>query len=391
MVKLKKIIALVLAILVCGAGCGKKDAKDVIKNFSDKVNNTKSYTVKGNMEIYAEEETFTYSIVAEFLKDNFYKVAMVNQTNNHEQILLRNEDAVYVITPSLNKSFKFQSEWPDNSSQSYLLKAVVTDMNNDQNSSLEEVENNYIIKSNVNYPNNPELKYQKVTLDKDGNLKKNEIYDEKDTLKMKVTFTSIDYNSSLKESDFKLEEYIKEEDEQDNTENNSTDTKNESETTETESDTSKTNNENETESKEECSEEACKEEQTSCEGDACDKETSSLKDIMYPLYIPSNTYLSTSDKVNTDNGDRIILTFGGEKNFVLVEEKVSASEEFEIIPVYGDPLIVNDTLGALGANSLSWTKDNISYYLAGNDLTTAELISIGKSIRSENITVSKEK
>ena len=112
---------------------------------------------------------------------------------------------------------------------------------------------------------------------------------------------------------------------------------------------------------------------------------------MYPLYIPSNTYLSTSDKVNTDNGNRVILTFGGEKNFVLVEEKASASEEFEIIPVYGDPLIVSDTYGALGANSLTWTKDNISYYLAGNDLTTNELISIGKSIRGEDITVSKEK
>lgn len=387
MVKLKKIIALVLAILICGAGCGKKDAKDVIKNFSEKVNNSKSYTVKGNMEIYAEEETFTYSIVAEFLKENFYKVTMVNQTNNHEQILLRNTDAVYVITPSLNKSFKFQSEWPDNSSQSYLLKAIVTDMKNDQNSSLEEAENNYIIKSNVNYPNNPELKYQKVTLDKDGNLKKNEIYDEKDALKMKVTFTSIDYNASLKETDFKLEEYIKEEDSIDN----QTDSKN-SDASKSKTDSSKTDTQKDsTDSKKECTEESCKEEKTACEGDSCDQETSSLKDIMYPLYIPSNTYLSTSDKVNTDNGNRIILTFGGEKNFVLVEEKVSASKEFEIIPVYGDPLIVNDTLGALGANSLSWTKDNISYYLAGNDLTTAELLSIGKSIRSENITVSKEK
>ena len=43
-------------------------------------------------------------------------------------------------------------------------------------SSYEEVDNNYVIKSSVNYPNNPELKYQKVTLDKDGNLKKNEVY-----------------------------------------------------------------------------------------------------------------------------------------------------------------------------------------------------------------------
>ena len=360
---MKKVLILLLVVSLFITGCGKKNSKNVINDFANKVNNTKSYVLKGTMEIYDDEETFTYSIEANFMKDNFYKVIMVNQTNNHEQVLLKNNDAVYVITPSLNKSFKFQSEWPDNSSQSYLLKAIANDLKNDQNSSLEQIDNNYVVKSSVNYPNNPELKYQKVTLDKDGNLKKNEVYDEKDTLKMKVTFTDVNYDISLNEDDFKLEEYIKEEPKEEKKE-----------------DTKKT-----------CTESTCKEENASCEGDGCEKETGLLENIMYPLYIPSNTYLSTSDKVNTDNGNRVILTFGGEKNFVLVEEKASASEEFEIIPVYGDPLIVSDTYGALGANSLTWTKDNISYYLAGNDLTTNELVSIGKSIRGEDITVSKEK
>ncbi len=359
---MKKSIILLLIMFLCLTGCSKNKSKNIINDFANKVNNTKSYSLKGNMEIYDDEETFTYSIEADFMKENFYKVVMVNQTNNHEQVLLRNLDAVYVITPSLNKSFKFQSEWPDNSSQSYLLKAIITDLKNDQNSSLEEIDDNYVIKSSVNYPNNPELKYQKVTLDKDGNLKKNEIYDEKDTLKMKVTFTAIDYNATLSEDDFKLEEYIKEEPKENN-------------------DSSKTT----------CTKSSCNEQKAKCEGDSCDKETGLLENIMYPLYIPSNTYLSTSDKVNTDNGNRIILTFGGDRNFVLVEEKASVSEDFEIIPVYGDPMIVNDTYGALGANSLAWTKDDVSYYLAGNDLTTNELIAIGKSIRGEDVTVSKEK
>ena len=119
-----------------------------------------------------------------------------------------------------------------------------------------------------------------------------------------------------------------------------------------------------------CEGENCSE-KAPCEGDACEEETGAIEDILYPLYIPSNTYLSSSDKVATDVGDRVILTFGGEKNFVLVEEKAVMAEEFEIIPVYGDPLIVNDTIGALGTNSLTWTKDNISYYLAGNDLRFA--------------------
>ena len=67
---------------------------------NEEITSLKYYNLKGNMEIYTDEETFTYSIEVDYLKDNFYKVNMVNQTNNHEQIILRNNDAVYVITPS---------------------------------------------------------------------------------------------------------------------------------------------------------------------------------------------------------------------------------------------------------------------------------------------------
>ena len=371
-----------LSLTLLVSGCGKTGTENVVKDFTSKVNDSKSYTLKGNMEIYADEETFTYSLEINFLKDYFYKVKMVNQTNNHEQIILRNTEAVYVITPSLNKSFKFQSEWPENSSQAYILSSITTDMNNDTETKVEEVDGNFVIKSKVNYPNNPELSYQKITVDKDNKIKKTEIYDEKDALKMKVTFTSVEYNTNLKEDDFKLEQYIKEETNTKDTENNQTNNQNKNEEC-TDEETCK--------EQQECTGDDCATDNAPCEGDACDEETGAIENILYPLYVPSNTYLSSSDRVETDIGDRIILTFGGEKNFVLVEEKAVMAEEFEIIPVYGDPLIINDTIGALGANSLTWTKDNISYYLAGNDLTTAELLAIGESVGYNNQTVSAEK
>ena len=371
-----------LSLTLLVSGCGKTGTENVVKDFTSKVNDSKSYTLKGNMEIYADEETFTYSLEINFLKDYFYKVKMVNQTNNHEQIILRNTDAVYVITPSLNKSFKFQSEWPENSSQAYILSSITTDMNNDAETKVEEVDGNFVIKSKVNYPNNPELSYQKITVDKDNKIKKTEIYDEKDALKMKVTFTSVEYNTNLKEGDFKLEQYIKEDTNTKDTENNQTNNQNKNEEC-TDEETCK--------EQQECTGDDCETDNAPCEGDACDEETGAIENILYPLYVPSNTYLSSSDRVETDIGDRIILTFGGEKNFVLVEEKAVMAEEFEIIPVYGDPLIVNDIIGALGANSLTWTKDNISYYLAGNDLTTAELLAIGESVGYNNQTVSAEK
>ena len=350
---MKKILIVLLIGMSCFliTGCGKYDGKSFVKELSKKVNNSDSYNLNGVLEIRNNEETYSYDVNVSYKKENNFKVSLKNKINNYEQIILRNSEGIYVLTPSLNKSFKFQSEWPYNSSQAYLLMQINKDIQNDSSKVVAEQNGDFIIKSAVNYPNNTSLKYQKTTLDKDGKLKKNEIYDEKDKLKMKVTITSTDYKANLKESDFKLENYITETKEEDNkkeTENCSTDT--------------------------------CKE-----------KKTGVIEEKLNPLYVPSNTFLSKSDKVSTDTGERYILTFAGDKNFVLVEEVASIPSEFEIIPVYGDPLVVSDTIGALGVNSLTWTKDNISYYLTSSDLTNNELLTIGESIGYNNKSVSKEK
>jgi len=382
MLSLKKFWCLCCAILLLTTGCGKMEATDVVKEFSNTVNNSKSYVLKGTMEIYSDEDTFTYSVEANYLKDNFYKVLLVNQTNNHEQVILRNNDGVYVITPSLNKSFKFQSEWPDNSSQSYLLRALVNDITKDSEVSMEEVDSKYVLKSKVNYPNNSDLVYQKVTLDKNMNLNKVEVFNSSDAIKIKVNVGSLDLKAGLSENDFKLEDYVKE---------NTNDSANSKEPCEDGDTTCKTEdqcdaNDTECKKKSDCSSSNC---------DSKDKTTGVLEDIIYPLYIPSNTYLSGKDKVDTDLGDRVILTFGGDKNFVLVEEAATVSKEFEIIPVYGDPLMLNDTIAALSDNSLYWTSNNVSYYLAGNDLTRDELLNIAKNMNHStsvvNNNVSNEK
>lgn len=394
---MKKFWCLCAAILLMTTGCGKKDSADVVKEFTNTVNNSKSYVLKGTMEIYSDEDTFTYSVEANYLKDNFYKVLLVNQTNNHEQVILRNNDGVYVITPSLNKSFKFQSEWPDNSSQSYLLKAIITDMNNDAEVSMEQVDSKYVVKSKVNYPNNSDLIYQKVTLDKDMNLNKVEVYNASDALKVKVTVGSVDLKAGLSEDDFKLEDFVKETDNgssNNNEANNNGNSNNNTGNNSASSNESKCDEDDETCKKEETCDPAkdknCKNEaESKCEGSNCKSTTTGkLEDIIYPLYIPSNTYLSGKDKVDTDNGERVILTFGGDKSFVLVEEAAMASNEFEIIPVYGDPLMLNDTVAALSENSLYWTSNNVSYYLAGNDLTRDEILNIAKNMNQATSVVS---
>ena len=391
---MKKLAILAIGLMLFITGCGKETEEDLISKFQKNVENAKSYVLKGNMEILSNEETYTYSLEANYLKEDFYKVTLVNQTNNHEQIILKNNDGVYVVTPTLNKSFKFQSEWPSNSSQSYILSSLVEDITKDENTTLEEQDKNYVLKTTVNYPNNSSLTYQKIYFDKEMNLEKVEVYNDEDIVNIKVVFSSIDLKAGLSEEDFLLEDLIDMNAEKGNKENN------EQNGTTTDQTQENTNNNNSTETNTKTNDEDTEtniEEngnQTStdttnnenCENEECDTKSSNILDsVIYPLYIPSETYLSNSEEVDTDEGNRMILTFAGDKNFVLIEEVANVASEFEIIPVYGDPIMLSDTIAAKSANSMYWTSENVSYYLTSNDLTTEEMVTIAESLGNTKV------
>lgn len=332
---MKKYLVVLLGVL-CLFGCGKADQSNVKDEFVKNVSKKNSYLVKGTMNIISNEDTFSYNVTVAKSNDN-YRVNLVNTINNHEQVILRSNNEVYVVTPSLNKSFKFQSEWPDNGSQAYLLNSLVNDINNDSESKAEADGDGFVISSKVNYPNNANLVSEKIYLDKKSNLKKVEVLDKDGKVKITVNYTSIDFKPTFKDDYFKLESLI--------------------------------------------DEECCK-----------DKETSALMDdIVYPLYLPSNTYLSTKDTVNTESGNRVILTFTGDSPFTLIEEKTVANSEFEIIPVYGEPLMLSETMGALSSNSLYFTSNNVDFYLSSDKLSGNELLTIAESITGSSLSVSGDK
>lgn len=386
---MKKYLILIVVMLLTLTGCGSYKMEDAVNDFTKKVENSKSYKLNGTMQINSGEEIFTYNIDAYYLKDDYYKVILVNQTNNHEQIILKNKEGLYVVTPSLNKSFKFDSVWPENSSQAYLLKNLVNDLKNDSEKEFESLEKGYILKSKVNYPNNEELEYQKMYFNKDMNLEKVEVYTKDNIVKIKVEFKDINLKAKLKEDDFLLDDLVKDNKDEINKDNVK---ENESNNTNNENESNINNKINEQEKNEkenkECLNDNCNKENDKCKENECDKQTGALDGIIYPLYLPTNTHLKSSETIQTTNGDRVILTFAGDKNFVIVEETAKSASEFEIIPVFGDPLMLDKTIAALSSNSISWNSENISYYLVSSDLSTNEIVNVAKSLGNSKTVIS---
>lgn len=330
---MKKYFLYALLLFSClgMVGCVKSGENDIVKDLSKKIKKTDGYYLNGELQIINNEDSYLYDVEVAYEKEDNFRVSLKNKTNNHEQIILKNMDGVYVLTPSLNKSFKFQSEWPYNNSQAYLLQTIVMDIENDSDRLFEQTDNGYIFTTKVNYSSNNNLVKQKISLDKDLNLKEVIILNSKDEIQMKMTFNSIDYKATYDDTYFTLKG---------NMSNVQTET------------TSKT-----------------------------------LDSIIYPMYIPENTKLSGQEKVLTDNGERIILTFSGDSPFTLVQETANITEEFLTIPMYGEPYMITGTVGALSEDSITWSSNGVEFYVVSDKLSTEQLLEVANSINT--ITVSK--
>ena len=324
---MKKLLALFFFSIFLLAGCGKYGEEDVIKDFKKKVEDAKAYYVEGNLELVNNDDVYHYDVEVAYKEDNYYRVSLTNTSNDHTQVILKNDDGVYVVTPSLNKSFKFQSDWPYSNSQIYLLEAIVRDIEDDEERTFKETSNGYTFMTAVNYPNNRSLVKQKISLSKKLKLKKVQVYNSDSVICMTMEYNDIDYSPTFKKNYFSLDTVMQ-----------------------TYSATEEV------------------------------KQTGVLEESIYPLMIPSGTKLTNEEKIDKDNGERIIMTFDGEKPFLLVEETANIEDEFTVIPTYGEPYQLMDTLGVMTNNSLNWTTNGIEYYLVSDVLNQEELIEVAQSI-----------
>ena len=384
---MKKIFLLVAIIAtLCLTGCGTLGDKEIRDNFIKSSKELKSYHMEGNLKLTNNEDNYEYNVQVNYQKDNNYKVSLTNKSNNYEQIILKNNDGVYVITPSLNKSFKFQSDWPDNNSQSYLINSVAKDLENDENYKYTQKDNNYIFTTKTNYPNNPKYTKQNITLDKNYNLKKVEVQDNENISYIEFSVKTIDKKATFNESEFSLEEITKnfENKEETNAQsqdksNNNTETKKE-ETTDQNREANKEETTNQNRETTDTQTDTSNNQTTNERTNETTNSTSKVDENIFPLYLPANTTLSDKEVIETTSGERMIMTFSGENPFILVQETVKPSKDLEIIPTYGEPFMLIDTVGSLTDTSYTWTSNGVEYYIVSDQMDKKELLEVAKSI-----------
>jgi outer membrane lipoprotein-sorting protein len=331
---MKKIVALLLIglmTMIVLAACGSKTKEEVVSDLNEKIGKLKGYKAEAQMTLKVGEEKQTYNVEVWNKAHQYYRVELKAAKRDQSQMILRNDSGVYVLTPALNKSFRFQSDWPKNSSQAYLYESLVKDILEDKEAKFKETKDHYVFETKTRYQNNQILPYQQITFNKkDLTPVSVKVMDTDHNPLVTVKFKNMDLHAKFDPSSFDMKK-------------NMTGAQLEVPVT----------------------------------ANSGDKDFS----VEYPLADLEGTKLVEENELSTDNGKRVVLTYGGKKSYTIIEEKARAVAASEPIDLDGEVADLGFAIGSITDHSLSWTYKGVDYTLAAKDLTKQEMIKIASSMQ----------
>ncbi|MCP3029740.1 outer membrane lipoprotein carrier protein LolA [Halobacillus sp. A1] len=328
------LLFVIMALTLFLTACGEQSKEDVVQKLEEQQSEMKGYKTDASMTMKTGKEEQKYHIQISHKKDDFYRVELENDKDEKgSQIILKNDTGVFVLTPALNKSFKFQSEWPENTSQPYLFNSLVKDIKADDQSEFNATENHYVFKTKTNYQNNQALPFQEIYFDKKSYAPVMvKVFDQDMTALVEVQFSNFAANDSFKKEDFDVDENM----------------------AMSSSDVPVT----------------------------AEPEEKIEAEVLYPEETLGAS-LWDKQEVETETGSRVIMTYKGEKDFTLIQEtaKTEPASARQSVEVNGEPVqLSNGAMGAITEKKLEWNDQASTYHLASDELTAEEMVVVANSI-----------
>jgi outer membrane lipoprotein-sorting protein len=325
----------VLTVLALSA-CGSKSQEEVVEHLTKKVEKYTSYKAKAKMTLKMGMDPQTYDIEVWHNKPEYYRVNLKHEGKSESQMILKNDSGVYVLTPALNKSYKFQSDWPENTSQAYLYESLVKDILEDPNAKFKETKENYVFETKTRYQDTKMLPYQEITFNKkDLSPKSVKVMDPDRNTLVTVEFSEVSFDVKFDKDAF-------------DTKKNMTGAQLEIPVSTNENDNQFT--------------------------------------VKYPMAELPGVTLVDEKEVVTENGKRVVLTYGGEKSFTIVQQKVEVMPAATVSTVVNGKMVdLGFTIGAMNDHSITWMHDGVEYMLASTDLSPEEMVMLAKSVQGDMV------
>jgi len=352
------VLAIIMSVALVMTGCvGKKDAASVVKDLNDVADKLESkqgaYQGSGTMTLYTGEQPKEYKVEVWYKNPAYYRISLSDVQRNITQIVLRNDDGVFVLTPSLNKSFRFQSDWPDNQGQVYLYQTLVQGIVSDNNRQFVEEEDSYIFEVAANYQSRA-LVRQKIWLNKKGyEPKQVQVSDSEAKVVVDVKFDSFTFDAKFPEGAFDMQKNM----------------------------TSQATSESTIAEVDENGNPVVPTEEDGTQLPAA----AELGDfgIIEPSYVPEGVQLKDTQKIEGSEDHAVLIRYDGLYQYTIMEAR-PLDRAVSLVP--GTVIDLGFTVGLLSGDdqqTLTWTTEGMEYRIISSNLPVPEMMQIAASMQEQ--------
>ena len=328
------VLLLVLTLLL--GGCfGQKSPEDVVSDLSGTLDKMAGYKSQAVLTMQTGATPMEYDVEVWYEKPTNYRVALTSKQRGITQIILRNDEGVFVLTPHLKKSFRFQSGWPENNGPLYLYETLARSIIDDADRQMNMDDKQYVFEVKANYSGNRSLTRQKIWLTEDFKPTYAEIMDASMNPLVKISFTEFVFNPTFENDAFDKERNM--------------------------------------------NASALSAIPTLAQ-DGLVEQPSSQFGVIVPTYLPEGVQQGDIEPV-TRNGERtVVLTYSGAYSYKLIEQRpTAATVSYE----QGMPIDLGFTIGVLVQSAdnqrhLTWELDGVEFTLTG-DLPEEEMVKVAQS------------
>ena len=324
------VIFLILLNLTTLFSCKKEE--DVNKSFPEIVQELKSYKLIGKLESNYPSGTKECEVVVYYKSPNLYRVELTNEGNNEPQIMIKNNDGIYVLLPTVNKMFKVDSSWPNNSSYPYILQSLSKDIISDENLITTKDNDKTYLEFNAKMFDNAVASKQKVTFNNDTNMPEEVlIYDDTNALIMRFVVNKLELNSNIDDLKFKVNDSM-----------------------------------------------------ASLRLTYANNPISFDRLVTYPTYFPDGASLVSENITGSTNDKTVFMKYGGDSPFTIIEQYVLSTEETKTNYVSGNIYMMGGAICIASNNSIFFYDSGMEYVVASTVLDYSTMIKMGESLRSSN-------
>jgi len=200
------IAAVAVAMVVLLAGCGGKNADSIVKDLDKVVSKMESYEGSGTMTLHTGQQPLEYKVEVWYQKPDLYRIALTNAKRDITQIVLRNDEGVFVLTPQLKKSYRFQSDWPENQGQVYLYQTLAQSILLDNSRQFATDKDSYVFDVMAGNYQNGSFARQKIWLSQNDYAPKHvEVLDANGVKMVEVQFDSFEFDKKFDKSAFDMD------------------------------------------------------------------------------------------------------------------------------------------------------------------------------------------